>query len=373
MTRVPTLLRRRLLRPAAGLAAISAVVLSGAALSTTAVAARAEVVTLGQATATSLTFGPVFAAVELGYFEQEKIELRFLNFQGASVLLPQVANKSVMIGFPGPDPLIVSHQPGRDPMPVKFFYNAARSSIWEFLVLQDSPLKTLADLRGKVIGVGALANANVPITRAMLKDIGLGPNDYSFMAIGVGAPAFRATLTKEVDSYNTFDTNIAAFETTGAKLRYLPIEPKYRNLFSNGFVAHLDTLKEKPELIAGFGRAFTKGVLVCETNPDFCVRNFYKHNPSLKPSGGSEAEVLSKGRHVLASRMARYLAFPEGQPRRFGAYDPAVWKDFVEILHAGGELSGTEIDVSKLYTDAFVPKFNDFDVEAIRAKAKTLK
>ena len=205
MTRVPTMLRRRLLRPAAGLAAISAVVLSGAALSTTAGAARAEVVTLGQATATSLTFGPVFAAVELGYFEQEKIELRFLNFQGASVLLPQVANKSVMIGFPGPDPLIVSHQPGRDPMPVKFFYNAARSSIWEFLVLQDSPLKTLADLRGKVIGVGALANANVPITRAMLKDIGLGPNDYSFMAIGVGAPS----ETQDLPALSLYQTSEA--------------------------------------------------------------------------------------------------------------------------------------------------------------------
>lgn len=336
--------------------------------------ARAEVVKVGQATATSLTFGPVYAAIELGYFKAENIEIENLNFQGASVLLPQVANKAVTIGFPGPDPLIVSHQPGRDPMPVKFFYNGARESIWEFLVRADSPLKTLADLKGKVIGVGALANANVPITRAMLKEIGLEmTKDYSFLAIGVGAPAFRATLNKEVDSYNTFDTNIAAFETTGAALRRLPQSQKYKDLFSNGFVAHVDTIKEKPQLLAGFGRALTKGIIVCEANPDWCVRNFYKHLPNLKPSGANDAEVLQKGKHILKSRMGKYLAFPEGQPRRFGEYSEQSWKDFVSVLHAGGELSTQNIDVSKLYTNEFVPEFNKFDVKAIQEQARALK
>ena len=88
--------------------------------------ARAELVKLGQATSTSLTFGPIYASIELGYFKEEDIKLEILEFQGASVLLPQVANGSVTIGFPGPDPLIISHQPGRDPIPLKFFYNGAR-------------------------------------------------------------------------------------------------------------------------------------------------------------------------------------------------------------------------------------------------------
>src|SRR5690606_28623150 len=116
-------------------------------------------------------------------FEQENIQIEDLNFQGASVLMPQVANKEITIGFPGPDPLIVSQQPGRDPLPLQFFYNAARESIWEFLVLDESPLQALTDLKGKIIGVGALANANVPITRAMLREIGLEATDYSFMPI----------------------------------------------------------------------------------------------------------------------------------------------------------------------------------------------
>ena len=334
-----------------------------------------EKIVVGQATATSLTFGPVFAAVELGFFKDENLELEHRNFQGASVLIPQIANKNVTIGFPGPDPLILSHQPGRDPLPVQFFYNAARRSIWEFLVLDDSPLKKLSDLRGgKKIGVGALANANVPITRAMLAEIDLHPTkDYSFLAIGVGAPAFRATLNREVDVYNTFDTNIAAFETTGAKLRRLEQDQKYLDLFSNGFAAHIETIKNKPEILIGFGRALTKGIIVCEVNPDFCVRNFYKHNPTLKPQGASDEEVLARGRHILASRMKSYLSFPAGAPRQFGSYSDESWKNFVIALRRGGELTSTDIDVSKLYTNAFVPEFNKFDVDALRKQAAALK
>lgn len=334
-----------------------------------------EKIVVGQATATSLTFGPVFAAIELGFFKQENLELDFRNFQGAALLIPQIINKSVTIGFPDPSLLIISNQPGRTPMPVQFFYNAARQSIWEFLVLEDSPLKSLADLRGGTkIGVGALANTHVAVTRAMLNELGLKPTtDYSFLAIGVGAPAFRAMTNRDVDVYNTFDTNIAALETTGVKLRRLEQKQKYYDLFSNGFIAHIDTIKNKPEIAIGFGRAFTKGVIICEKNPDFCVRNFYKHNPSLKPQGATDAEVLSRGRHILASRMKSYLAFPAGAPRVFGAYTAQAWKDFAVALHQGGEIKSTDINLSTLYTNELVPEFNKIDVEQLRKQAEGLK
>lgn len=338
------------------------------------VAHAQEKIVVGQATATSLTFGPVFAAIELGFFKQENLELEFKNFAGASVLIPQIANKSVTIGFPGPDPLILSRQPGRDAIPVQFFYNAARQSIWQFLVLHDSPIKTLKDMKGKKIGVGALANANVPITRAMMAELGMSmTKDYSFLAIGVGAPAFRATINKDVDVYNTFDTNIASFENTGTKLRRIPQDQKYLDLFSNGFAAHIDTIKDKPQIVIGFGRAFTKGIIVCEVNPDFCVRNFYKHNPTLRPQSASDEEALKQGRHVLAARMSSYLAFPKGGKRTFGVYSEKSWKDFVMSLHKGGELSTDKIDVTTLYTNKFANDYIKFDEAALRKQAATLK
>jgi NitT/TauT family transport system substrate-binding protein len=335
--------------------------------------AAATEVTLGEPARTTLTFGPVFAAMELGYFAQEGIELKILEFQGTSILLPQIANKSVMIGFVNADPLILSRQPGRDSLPVKFFYNGARASIWEFAVPVSSPVKSLDDLRNKTIGVGALANGNVPIIKAMLKERGLVlGKDYSFMATGDGPLAFHATLNGDVAAYNANDVFVAAFAQM-TKIRRLQVPDKFRNLFSNGFVTHESTIKEKPELLAGFGRALTKGVLVCEANPDFCVHNFWKLNPSLKPVADSDAQLLANGRQMLDARMAKYLSFSPGAARRFGAFEEHAWHDYVDILFEGEELSTKDIDVSTLYTNELVDRFNDFDVGEIQSFAKTLK
>jgi NitT/TauT family transport system substrate-binding protein len=71
--------------------ACAAVALASVAMSGT---ASAEKVVLGQATATTLTFGPVFAAVELGFFKEENIELEHRNFQGASILIPQAPTRA---------------------------------------------------------------------------------------------------------------------------------------------------------------------------------------------------------------------------------------------------------------------------------------
>lgn len=357
-----------------GLMAVSSIMLS-VALAIPASAQKAlEKVRLGQVTSTSMTFAPIFAAEELGYFAQEGLELEHLNFKGGSVLQPQIASKQVTFGFTAVETVILSRQPGKDPLPLVFFYNAARGSIWETVVLDSSPVKSLADLKGKKIGIGATANANVPLTRAMLRDIGMEQTkDYSFVPIGVGAPAFRAVTNGDADAYNTFDSNIATFETTGVKLRTLDIPRKYRDLFSNGFVAHQDTLRDNPKMVIGFGRAFTKGVIVCEANPEFCVRNFWKHNPALKPKTMSDEAALKAGLHVLQSRMKSYTYFPAGMKREFGLYPDKVWSDYVDILHAGGELTSKNIDLKPIYSNKFVKDFNDFDVAEIQKKAKSLK
>ena len=357
-----------------GLMAVSSIMLS-VALAVPASAQKAlEKVRLGQVTSTSMTFAPIFAAQELGYFAEEGIELEHLNFKGGSVLQPQIASKQVTFGFTAVETVILSRQPGKDPLPLVFFYNAARGSIWETVVLDSSPIKKLADLKGKKIGIGAIANANVPLTRAMLRDIGMElTKDYSFVPIGVGAPAFRAVTNGDADAYNTFDSNIATFETTGVKLRTLEVPRKYRDLFSNGFVAHQDTLRDNPKLVIGFGRAFTKGVIVCEANPEFCVRNFWKHNPTLKPTTMGDEAALKAGLHVLQSRMKSYTYFPAGTKREFGTYPDSVWRDYVDILHAGGELTSKDIDLKPIYSNKFVKDFNDFDTAEIQKKAKSLK
>src|SRR5688500_1664640 len=84
------------------------------------------------------------AAEELGLFKEQGLKVNVVVFQGAGALLPQVASKRVTFGFPVAEPIISSYFNGKDPLPVRYFYNGVPSQTMEYAVLADSPIKTLA-------------------------------------------------------------------------------------------------------------------------------------------------------------------------------------------------------------------------------------
>lgn len=346
--------------------------LLASAIAFTSAPAKAELTKLiyGNVTSMTLSQAPMVAAKRLGYFKEEGLDVELMGFKGTGTLIPQMLAKRVDIGYPNPDTLIISRDAGKEKLPLKFFYNMTRASGWEFAVLEDSPAKSIADLNGKTIGVGAMSFGNVPITRAQFKNLKI---DATLMPVGVGAAAFLALTDKRVDALNLFDAQHATLETQGTKIRRLPQGERYEALFSNGFVAHEDTIRDKPEVLAGFGRAIAKATLFCETNPEACVKMFWKEYPNDKPSG-DEAKVLADGVKIFRSRFDKMLVFPKGEePRKWGAYDNKVWQDFAEALYDGGQLSTKSVDVEACYTNAFVPKFMDFDAAKVVAEAKAFK
>ena len=134
----------------------------------TAAGAQQKVV-FGLVSPLSVVNGQMLVAKHLGYLAEEGIEVETVAFNGTAVLLPQIVAKRVTVGFPNPDPLVISRQPGKDPLPLKFFYNVIRENVWEFAVLAGSPVRTLSDLKGRKIAVGALSFGNIPLTRAMFR------------------------------------------------------------------------------------------------------------------------------------------------------------------------------------------------------------
>lgn len=328
-----------------------------------------EKVTFAYGTNISLSNAPTLMAIGMGYFKEAGLDVQATFFQGAAVMLPQLTQKHITFGWITPDPLVISRQPGRDPLPVKMFYNGIYLSPFEVVVTKDSPVKSLADLKGKKIGVGAMSWGNLAVTQSMMKKIGLElQRDYEFVPVGVGATAFRALSDGKVQALNLFDTFHVQMEVLGADLRRLPMEQSYRELFSSGWIAHEDTLRTRPDLVVAFARAAAKGVVACNANPVACVKNFWTLYPATKPAEGSEDQKLADAVRVLKVRLATML--PEKDISRMGYYTEQSWKDYVEVLHVGGQLNTRDVDVSKLYTNQFVKDINNFDTAAVVAAAK---
>ncbi len=317
--------------------------------------------------------GQLLVAKHLGYLADEGIEVETITFNGSAVLLPQIVAKRVTVGFPNPDPLVISRQPGKDPLPLKFFYNVIRENVWEFAVLSGSPAKTLADLKGRKIGVGALTFGNIPLTRAMFKEMGMEVGrDIELVPTGLGAPAFLALKEGRVDALNLFETMHTQLETQGTPVRRLKMPQKYLELFSNGFIAHEDTIRNNPRLLAAFGRAFAKATLACNVNRPGCVRAAWKEDPSLKPSGGNEAKLLADAVALLNARYDKYLAFPKGDLPRWGEYPAGAWKNMAQVMLDGGQIQTVNFDLNSLYTNALVPAINNFDPAAVLADSRKL-
>ena len=321
----------------------------------------------GTVTTVTLSLGIIVAAKQLGYFKEEGLDVDIVEFNGTATLLPQMTAKRVHVGYPNPDVLILSRQPGKDPLPIKYFYNATRESAWEFVVPADSPIKDLKDLNGKKLGIGALTFGNVPITRAMFKELGV---NVELVPVGVGAPAFLAFREKKVDALNLFDSQHATLEVQGTAIRRLGMPKKYKDLFSNGFVAHEDTIRDNPKALVGFGRAIAKTSVFCEANRAACVRAFWAAYPNQKPTGVDEAKAVADGVKIMAARFDKYLDFDGAKERRWGEFPAQAWKDFAVTLFEGGQLATKDVPVETCYTNALVPEMSRFDAAAVVARAK---
>lgn len=313
---------------------------------------------------------PMFGK-KLGFFAEEGLDPEFIALQGAAVIYPQVANKAVDFALPSLDLLLVALDKG-EPYPVQAFYNYMRKPVFEFTVLKNSPIHSLSDLRGKKLGVGALTWGNLPMTRVFLEDAGLAwMKDVQIVPVGTGPTAWRRLKVGDVDALNLYMATNDQMAASGTPIRRLPLPSKFDSLFANGLVANSDVIKNNPKMVAGFGRAWAKSYYACHVNVDACMRAYWDYNPAARPAPDKEEEVVKQNAALFLSGYSLYTAGMK--ENGWGDYDPAAWRTLADVLHAGGQISNGSLPVDQLYTRQFVPAINDWDRNAVAARAKAAK
>lgn len=346
--------------------------ISVAALGASAAAAKDKFI-YGVPSAISSAVANFIFAKELGYFDAENIELELVALAGSGVIIPQLLGNQIHAAGASLEPLVIARQPGKPNFPLKFVYNYLRNSVWEFAVLKDSPIKTVADLRGKTIGIVSLGSGNVYTTRAIVASVGVPWQEVKLLAVGFGVQAFEALRTDQIQMLNLWESAHASFEAAGTPLRRLEYPAQFRGVSSHGFEVTDALLRDKPDLIARFGRAVSKGSVACTANFEGCLKAYWKAYPEQKPKTGTEEEILKRELSIMVPRMNNIAYFEPGQPKQWGAYSDRDWKILIEALKAGGEVTDENIPMSSLYTNALVPEYNKFDPEAVAQQARAWK
>lgn len=187
------------------------VLMSTAACASGGASGQAGQVNIAVAGLTNLHNVPLVVADELGYFDDEGVNVQLTDLQSGTKALEAVASGSADVAASFFDHTLRMQSKGQD-------FKA-------FAVLSDSPGAVLAvppasagsitaitDLKGKPVGVAAPGSAEDAYFSLVLGQAGLSMSDVSSVSTGTGASAVAALESGQVDAGWMYEPAFSQFE-----------------------------------------------------------------------------------------------------------------------------------------------------------------
>jgi ABC-type nitrate/sulfonate/bicarbonate transport system substrate-binding protein len=293
------------------------------------------VLTVGKSSATSDALTPVNIGDQLGLFKKHGLDLKIIDFSGGSKMAQAMAAGSLDIGAGAGTELAFVAKGA--PM-TGVCENTAPAPFMGLGVSWDSPVKSLADLKGKVIGVSSNGSFSDWLGHELARKEGWGNDGVKTVAVGGGtAPGLAALRTHQVDAMLGNATQFFSFEESKDG-RFLTSVSAYEgNVASGTIFASNQLIASNPDAV----RAFVAGWL--ET-----VDYMREHKAET-------VKLLSALNHFDETVMAREYDLTIGMFTKDCRFDAESMATLKRSFHDMQLVDG-EIDVSKLYTEAYLPK-----------------
>ncbi|MCG7520460.1 ABC transporter substrate-binding protein [Ruegeria sp. Ofav3-42] len=254
--------------------------------------------------------GPIIVAQENGYFADEGLEIE--------IVPPADPSAPPRLVAAGQADLAVSYQPQlhlqiHEGLPLKRVGTLVATPLNCLLVLEDGPIKSLADLKGKKVGF-SVAGVEEAVLSAMLKVHDVALDDIEM--VNVNFSLSPSLMTGQVDAvigaFRNFELNQMDIEGVAGRCFYIEEEgvPSYDELI---YVANPDTMDA--DKVARFLAATEKATQFIVNNPEKSWEIFAATSPELQDELNARAWIDTLPRFALrpagfdAGRYARFEAF----------------------------------------------------------------
>jgi ABC-type nitrate/sulfonate/bicarbonate transport system substrate-binding protein len=144
----------------------------------------------------TLSYGPLWIASKMGFFEREGLDVPIITMRGSPLTIQALTADSIHVANATVDTLIGAYEKGADITMIGGLINGLGLSM-----IGGKPYKTYADLRGTTIGTQTLTSGTGFALRLVLKAHGLEyPRDYKLLNIGGASDRYQALTSGQISS-----------------------------------------------------------------------------------------------------------------------------------------------------------------------------
>jgi NitT/TauT family transport system substrate-binding protein len=153
-------------------------------------------------------------AIEKGFFKEQGFEVKRVTLVTSVAAAQQLISGTTNLAGGSPEPVIQAYMRGEKD--VGLLTAGCNKIDWTFNVTPD--VKTLADLKGKKIGVSSIHGGESTLVRQMLAKAGLKfGKDYTYIQIGISPLKLAAMLKGSVSGAALFQPSGFTAESKGLK------------------------------------------------------------------------------------------------------------------------------------------------------------
>jgi NitT/TauT family transport system substrate-binding protein len=299
-----------------------------------------------------------------GFFAAERLTVTTVRVGGAAEATEVCSSGKGDLCPMGVEVILTGYERG---IRLQLFLARERRFTYVLCVPEESPIATLADLKGSAIGVHLLGpgGAGQVAIDSMMAAAGLHAGDYSFVPIGYEHEAWKAVTDGRVAAAAFPSYDHIPLRADGVKMRILH-HPVLRDVVNGGYAAAPATIEKKSDALARFSRAIVKSALLIHYNASAAARFVFEAYGA--PFDG--ADVEHKTRELTLWQDTLPAADPANP--RIGYVSATELQRYIDILTGYGVVKSA-IPAAAVVTDRFIDFANDLDRPALETLARGLR
>ena len=305
-------------------------------------------------TVETLSYGPLYIAVEEDYFKEEGVDLKFVQVEGGAPAVQALVGGSVQFAALDSGGINQANDKGIDFIGIQSNVNKltmdlvlSNEAIQRIGIDRSAPIEErLKALKGLTLGITGPGAATDTFTRYYLREAGLTDEDVKIIAIGSGPSLATALKQGQIDGFMLSPPQPQIVEAAGTGKIFISA--------SQGDVPELDIFpyeimatrrsyaKENPEIVKAIATAISRANNLMLDHPDEALAVLQRRFRNVEP------EILKPAVESITAAVPR-----DGKMTEEG------WKVAVKI-HKEANMITQDLDTREgiLWTNEYVNDVN---------------